>query len=116
LKNTKTGWKKTRQRLCLEEDEVGRKRAFTPAESRQFRLGGHTRFPTSEVFTESGDILEGNSSRFQKALDNVYCSRCRTVVRIVNFSGAIKGGDLLLSGRCAVCAGTIARLIEAPGT
>jgi hypothetical protein len=52
----------------------------------------------------------------KQLLDNVYCSRYRTVVRIVDFSGAIKGGDLLLSGRCAVCAGTIARLIEAPGT
>jgi hypothetical protein len=33
-------------------------------------------------------------------------------VTIANFSGAIKGGDLLLVGRCAECHGDVARVIE----
>src|ERR1035437_5880812 len=41
LKKMKNGLKKTRQRQCLEEDGIGRKRTVTPAESRQIRLGAH---------------------------------------------------------------------------
>jgi hypothetical protein len=32
---------------------------------------------------------------------------------IINFSGAIKGGDLLLVGKCDQCHGDVARVIEA---
>jgi hypothetical protein len=33
-------------------------------------------------------------------------------VTITNFSGAIKGRDLLLVGKCAECRGDVARVIE----
>ena len=41
LKKTDAAPKKTRQRLSLEEDGAGRKCIFTPAETRQIRVGGH---------------------------------------------------------------------------
>ena len=42
----------------------------------------------------------------------VWCGQCRTAVEIVDYSGKEKAGDLILQGRCAVCAGRVARLIE----
>jgi hypothetical protein len=33
-------------------------------------------------------------------LSNVWCGKCRHEVTITNFSGAVKGGDLLLVGKC----------------
>ncbi|CAH0445455.1 hypothetical protein [Ralstonia pseudosolanacearum] len=49
----------------------------------------------------------------QRLLANVWCGHCRREVRITNFSGTIKNGDLLLVGRCAECHGDIARVLEA---
>lgn len=47
-------------------------------------------------------------------LSNVWCGKCRHEVTITNFSGTVKAGDLLLVGKCAVCHGDVARLIESP--
>jgi len=44
-------------------------------------------------------------------LSNVWCSKCRHEVTITNFTGAVKGGDLLLVGLCSICRGDVARLI-----
>ena len=38
----------------------------------------------------------------QRLLANVWCGQCRHEVTITNFSGTIKGGNLLLVGKCAV--------------
>lgn len=48
----------------------------------------------------------------QRLLSNVWCSQCRFETTITNFSGTIKGGDLLLVGNCAECHGDVARVIE----
>ena len=45
-------------------------------------------------------------------LANVYCAKCRDSVIITNFSGVVRSGDLLLVGKCAVCHGDVARVIE----
>ena len=45
-------------------------------------------------------------------LSNVWCSTCRHEVTITNFTGAVKGGDLLLVGLCSICRGDVARVIE----
>ena len=41
---------------------------------------------------------------------NVWCGDCRHETTITNFSGTIKGGNLLL-GKCAECHGDVARVI-----
>ena len=57
---------------------------------------------------------EAISSDFRKRLlANVWCVQCRGETTIRNFSGTIKGGDLLLVGICAVCGCDVARVIEA---
>lgn len=45
-------------------------------------------------------------------LSNVWCGQCRHEVTITNFSGTVKGRDLLLVGLCAECRADVARLIE----
>lgn len=48
----------------------------------------------------------------KELLSNVWCGKCRQETTITNFSGAVKGGDLLLVGQCAVCHGDVARVVE----
>ena len=45
-------------------------------------------------------------------LSNVWCGKCGHAITITNFSGSIKGGDLLLVGSCSECFGEVARLVE----
>lgn len=45
-------------------------------------------------------------------LANVWCSKCRHDVTITNFTGVVKGGDLLLVGLCSECRGDVARVVE----
>jgi hypothetical protein len=49
----------------------------------------------------------------QRVLTNVWCGRCRHEATITNFTGTMKGGSLLLEGKCAKCHGKVARVIEA---
>ncbi len=51
---------------------------------------------------------------WEKILSNVYCGHCRDSVTITNYTGAVKGGNLLLVGLCAVCRTDVARWIEKP--
>ena len=48
----------------------------------------------------------------KKLLSNVWCGKCRHAVTVVNFSGVVRSGDLLLVGQCSECRGDVARLIE----
>lgn len=48
----------------------------------------------------------------ERLLANVWCGHCRREVIITNFTGSMKGSDLLLLGKCAVCRGDVARVIE----
>lgn len=47
-----------------------------------------------------------------KILSNVYCSKCKDIVRIVDFEATVDKDDLLLKGKCENCSGKVARLIE----
>jgi hypothetical protein len=48
----------------------------------------------------------------KQLLSNVWCAKCRHEVTIKNFTGAVKGGDLLLVGLCSECHGDVARVVE----
>ena len=48
----------------------------------------------------------------QRLLSNVWCGHCRHETTITDFSGAIKGGDLLLVGKCTECLDDVARVTE----
>ena len=45
-------------------------------------------------------------------LNNVWCVTCTKVTTIVNFSGHLEHGDLVLEGQCERCGGSVARVIE----
>lgn len=49
----------------------------------------------------------------QMLLANVWCSHCSSVATLVEFSGEVRGGNLVLEGSCHRCRGNVARLIEA---
>ena len=49
-----------------------------------------------------------------KLLSNVFCVHCRDEVTIINFSGRVERGDLILVGKCSVCGEGVARVIEGP--
>lgn len=48
----------------------------------------------------------------KQLLSNIWCGGRRHEVTIKNFTGAVKGEDLLLVGLCSECQGDVARLIE----
>ena len=48
----------------------------------------------------------------QRLRSNVWCGQCRHGTTIIDFSGTIKGGDLLLAGQCAECRSDVARVID----
>jgi len=45
-------------------------------------------------------------------LSNVWCVHCSHSVTITDFTGTVKGGDLVLEGLCSECRGDVARVIE----
>jgi len=47
-----------------------------------------------------------------KILSNVFCSRCKTTVKIIDFEATIENDDLILKGQCENCLGSVVRLIE----
>ena len=47
-----------------------------------------------------------------KILSNVYCTNCRSMVKIVEFEASIEDNDLIFRGKCARCSCRVARLIE----
>ena len=47
-----------------------------------------------------------------KILSNVYCSKCKDMVKIVDFEATMDKDDLVLKGKCEKCSGKVARLIE----
>jgi hypothetical protein len=47
-----------------------------------------------------------------KILTNVWCRNCKITITIVNYSGEVKGSDLVLTGTCRTCGSKVARLLE----
>lgn len=47
-----------------------------------------------------------------RILKNVFCTRCRTSVEIVNYKGAEKKGDVILTGSCKLCGHQVVRVVE----
>lgn len=45
-------------------------------------------------------------------LSNVWCSKCRHEMTITNFTGVVRGGELLLARLYSECRGDVARVIE----
>jgi len=48
----------------------------------------------------------------QKILERVFCTRCRRGVRITEFTGEERNGDVVLTGKCGTCGHTVVRVLE----
>ena len=48
----------------------------------------------------------------ERILQNVWCSHCGNSVEIVSYRVYSAGRDIVLRGRCAVCGGEVARVVE----
>ena len=48
----------------------------------------------------------------EKLLSNVYYSHCVAMTTLVEFTGQVVGGDLVLKGQCQTCGGEVARVIK----
>jgi hypothetical protein len=48
----------------------------------------------------------------ERFLQAVFCTRCRTAVEIVDYSGREKNGDLALESRCRNCGHQVCRVVE----
>ena len=48
----------------------------------------------------------------ERLLGNVYCAQCRKMTTIIDYTGRIENGDLILEGFCIRCGNPVSRLIE----
>jgi hypothetical protein len=72
-----------------------------------------TIFQFPQFSPEAAKIWEEIPVEFQDIiLSNVLCPHCRDAVRIVDYSGSVVSGDLILRGKCAICGHEVARLVE----
>lgn len=68
----------------------------------------------NESFTEEAKVLWQKVPEWAKeeVLTKVWCGHCRSITVMINFSGEVVEGDLLLTGICKVCSSRVARLLE----
>jgi hypothetical protein len=72
------------------------------------------KFEMTEGFT-SGAFAAWNAldSATQELIRrNAWCSQCREMVEMTVLSGHLKGGHLVLEGKCARCDAGVSRLVE----
>ena len=48
----------------------------------------------------------------KRILKNALCAKCNILVEIVDYTGTVENGDLILDGSCAVCGHAAARVVE----
>ena len=50
----------------------------------------------------------------EKILDNVFCTKCPSPVRMILAEGKMEGEFLVLRGDCALCGQQVSRVVEPP--
>ncbi len=67
----------------------------------------------SEFAAEAKVLWDAIPLQIQKQLiNNVWCSHCSGMTTITDFRSRVEEGDLILSGNCVKCGGSVARVIE----
>lgn len=68
----------------------------------------------SNTFTDKAQALWNSIPKEDQyvLLTNVWCTNCRKAVTITNYNGRLEGNSLVLTGKCSVCSGIVARVIE----
>ena len=68
---------------------------------------------SSEFTAEAKALWDSIPLQIQEQLvNNVWCSHCSGITTITDFKGGVEEGDLVLTGSCAKCGGSVARVIE----
>jgi hypothetical protein len=64
--------------------------------------------------TPAAQILwDAIPSHFQeRVLHNVWCPHCGAMTTMMDFTGEVHGGSLVLRGTCETCRGKVARVLE----
>jgi len=63
--------------------------------------------------TEAALLWDGLPIEMQKRiLKNAVCAKCNIFVEIVNYTGKVENGDLVLDGSCGFCGHAAARVVE----
>jgi hypothetical protein len=83
-------------------------------QDRQVKIHGDGVMTRDQQFTPQAARRwsELDGSLKARLLNNVWCATCGEGTTIVEFTGTMKQGDLILEGRCIRCGGRVARLIE----
>jgi hypothetical protein len=70
--------------------------------------------PMPPSFTPEAKLLwNAISSHFQEqVLHNVWCPHCGDMTTMTDWTGAVHGKSLVLSGTCVTCLGKVARVLE----
>jgi hypothetical protein len=65
-------------------------------------------------FTPAAAVLWTTVPKEARAriLETVFCVRCSGVATMVKYRGAEKGGDIILTGKCAQCGHKVVRVVE----
>jgi hypothetical protein len=71
-----------------------------------------------KVITQNMDLEIGAGQHIADlyGLAKVFCSQCAVGVTIINYTGAVKNGNIILRGSCAVCGHEVVRLLDGSGT
>ena len=69
---------------------------------------------SKRAFTAEAELLWGTVPAEAKVriLKNVFCTRCRDSVEMVNYNGTVKNGDVVLEGTCGKCGHRVVRVVE----
>ena len=68
---------------------------------------------SSEFTAEAKALWDSIPLQIQEQLiNNVWCPHCSRVTTITDFRGDVEEGDLVLTGSCVKCKGSVARVIE----
>lgn len=63
--------------------------------------------------SEAEQFWQGLPDKYRQAIvTNVWCGSCGQGTTIVNFTGKVEKGDLVLEGECKRCGESVGRLVE----
>ena len=69
---------------------------------------------SKRAFTLQAELLWHTvpASAKKRVLQNVYCGGCRGTAEMIDYTGSVKNGDVLLKGACAKCGRLVVRVVE----
>lgn len=65
-------------------------------------------------FTPRAELIWGSvpASARDQIVSNAFCRTCRGAVKMIDYTGTEKKGNLLLEGACAKCGHRVVRVVE----